>query len=123
MDHSFNINDVALRVILQTIKEKGLTEKSVLLEAGVSTSFLTDWKKRRIISPSFDKVYRIGKTLQLNLDSLQDYENEDFVNNKPISEGIPVDEKILLDTYRELNQAGKSLLQTNLREIWKTYQL
>lgn len=112
------INDVILNSILNKIKDKGLTEKEILLASNVTTSFLSDWKAGRLKSPSFDKIYRISKELNLSLDSLTGYEDN---NQNQISKNLQIDEEILLDTYRELNSDGKAFLQKTLRDIWRKY--
>ncbi len=120
MNENSNINDIVLSVIIEKIKEKGLTEKDVLKTANISTSFLSDWKNHRISSPAFDKIYRIIKVLGIDFNSLLGYDNNSIVT---LPDDFPVDEKILLDTYRELDQNGKSFLQKKLREIWKNNHL
>jgi transcriptional regulator with XRE-family HTH domain len=65
-----NDYDILLKNILDLIKKSGLTEKKVLLDTGINTSFFSDWKNNRLKNPSIDKIKAIANYLDVSVDYL-----------------------------------------------------
>ena len=59
-----------LKTILSLIKAKGLTQKECLTKCNINTSFLSDWKKGKLCSPSYDKLVRLADYFEVSLDYL-----------------------------------------------------
>lgn len=65
-----DINQKLLEFLLYSLDKRNLTEKECLLRSGINTSFFSDWKSGKVKSPSFDKIYRILKTLKIPISDL-----------------------------------------------------
>ncbi|HAQ39629.1 MAG TPA: hypothetical protein DCM73_01545 [Clostridiales bacterium] len=59
-----------LETILFLIKQNGITEKELLKQCNINTSFLTDWKSGRIKNPSYDKLVKIARYFNVSIDYL-----------------------------------------------------
>lgn len=66
MNNSYEILDV----LLQYIQKNGTTEKQCLIDCNINTSFLTDWKGGRLKNPSYDKIVKLAKYLNIDLNLL-----------------------------------------------------
>lgn len=102
MNNSYEI----LEILLKYIQKKGLTEKQCLINCNINTSFLTDWKKGRLKTPSYDKVLKLAEYLNIDFNLL-------FSGNK---ESVDVslladDEQELLAVYNSLSDIGKARLK------------
>lgn len=65
-----NSSEDILNILINSIKSQGFTEKECLQATQINTSFLTDWKKGKIKTPSYDKIVKLAMHLQLSLDFL-----------------------------------------------------
>lgn len=66
MNNSYDILDV----LLQYIQKNGATEKQCLIDCNINTSFLADWKGGRLKNPSYDKIVKLAKYLNIDLNLL-----------------------------------------------------
>lgn len=118
--------DTILERILETTKNKGITEKELLIATGLNTSFLTDWKKGRAKSPSIDKIIKIANYLNLSLDwlasgkhtaSLSIEEIEIIKSYRSISEANKEAIQLLLDLYIKQNSITNNIIKEETRVI------
>lgn len=115
-----NMNNILLTNILTIINAKGITEKECLEKAGLSTSYLSDWKSGKSKNPTFDRIYRIAKVLDEPIDKLISFGNS--VTEHPSYDNLSPDEYNLLNTYREMDETGKKLLQDQMRYLWADHR-
>lgn len=115
-----NINTILLTNILNIISTKGITEKECLEKAGLSTSYLSDWKSGKSKNPTFDRIYRIANALNEPIDKLISPSNSS-IEYIPCDNLSP-DEYALLNIYREMDEAGKKLLQDQMRYLWADHR-
>lgn len=111
--------DILLNNILYFMKSKGISEKECLVKSNISTSFFSDWKAGRLKNPTFDKIYRISKTLDVSIDTLISAEKSEAA--PLLSHDLSPDEYNLLHTYRDINETGKKLMQDKLKYLWAEY--
>ena len=98
-------NDLILERILETLKNKGITEKELLTALKINTSFLTDWKKGRLKSPSVDKIILIANYLNLSLD---------WLASGKYSASYNLEELKILSDYKMISAENKEAVQTLL---------
>lgn len=65
-----NNSQKILDILLQSIQKKNTTEKKCLLDCGINTSFLTDWKGGRLKNPAYDKIVKLAEYLEIDLNYL-----------------------------------------------------
>lgn len=106
-----DISSRAREVILATIQNKGLTEKQCATDCGLSSGFFADWKAGRVKSPSFDKIYKICKYLEMSIDSLNT-ESSFTVSSSQNSFDVSMDEQRLIEKYRALDDDGKDIVRS-----------
>lgn len=85
------------------LADKHLTEKDLLIQSDINTSFLTDWKKGRVKAPSYDKLLKIANTLEVSLDWL--------IKGEETSNNLSDKEKYILKMYRELDTINKTKIE------------
>lgn len=90
-----DINDKLLTTILDYLKKHNIKEKECLKACQINTSFFSDWKAGKIKSPSFDKIYRILKYLNIS------FENISFEKD------INIYDQELFDLYSQLDERSK----------------
>lgn len=107
----------ALETILSLIKKNDITEKELLKQCGINTSFLTDWKNGRIKNPSFDKLVKIAQYFDVSLDYLTGRtDNPDIINNNN-EQNISEDEEELLEDFRLLDKYEQNIILGKISEI------
>jgi phage repressor protein C with HTH and peptisase S24 domain len=89
-----------LGIILHNIQNVGLTEKECLISCGINTSFLTDWKSNKIKTPSYDKIVKLSRFLNIDLNQL--LLGSRFEQTE--------EEKILLKYFNELKPMQKGII-------------
>ena len=100
-------------------KNRGLRNADVSRGTGIAQSTFTDWKKGRC-RPKTDKLIRISDFLGCSLRALESgvldpafphVEISDDLRNPsvPIASSASAEQK-LLDAFRQLNEAGQSLI-------------
>jgi len=106
-----------LETILSLIKENDITEKELLKQCGINTSFLTDWKNGRIKNPSFDKLVKIAQYFNVSLDYLTGRTgNPDIINNN-YELNISEEESELLEDFRLLDKYEQNIILGKISEI------
>ncbi len=135
------MSDNALGTILSLIKEHHLTEKELLKQCDINTSF-TDWKNGRIKKPSYDKLLKIAQYFNVSLDYLTG--RTDYINNlsndnyplsmhkkslkyvpsdkpsliiKNIEQNISEEEFELLKDFRLLNKHEQNIIMGKISEM------
>lgn len=104
-------NEEILKILLTSIKSKGFTEKDCLLSTSINTSFLTDWKKGRLKTPSYDKIIKLAQYLDISLDFLFLRIDE----NTPLT--ISDDEAEWLNIYKEIPIEGRPYLLAMVKTL------
>lgn len=92
-----------LNRILELIKKRNLSEKYVLGELGISTSFLSEWKKGKIKSPQFEKIVLFSIFFNVSMDYLT------FGETK--FSDLSTDERDIINVYRQLDEKDKYKMQ------------
>ena len=95
------ISRTARDLILNTLEERGLSDRSCLVACGINPTFFTDWRTENIGNPAFDKLYKIFKHLDLSMDEMA-----------PVipPARVPEDEAELLRIYQMMPHEGKSMI-------------
>lgn len=96
------MNDIIVR-ISQILEKKNLTEKELLLNCDINTSFLTDWKKGRLKAPSYDKLLKISNYLNIPLDWL--------IKGESLNVKFTDNEIYIIDLYRQISNVNKIKLE------------
>lgn len=65
-----NSSQEILEILMQYIAKSGMTAKECLKSCGINTSFLTDWKSKKIKYPSYDKIVKLAIFLGVDVDWL-----------------------------------------------------
>lgn len=112
-DFEYNSRQI-LETILKAIEKRGVTEKECLVSSHVNTSFLSDWKKEKIKSPPFDKIYRISKYLNLSLDKLA---NNGLSQAEPQSPRLSEQERFMVDSFRKMDPLEQQIILGKISEI------
>lgn len=99
---------ISLDIILTGLKKHGLTEKQFLILCDINTSFLNDWKSGKVKFPSYDKMIRIAKVLNISLDYL-------LTGEESLALAENVNEMELLELYRELELHKQLEFKAELR--------
>jgi transcriptional regulator with XRE-family HTH domain len=103
-----------LGLILKKIEERGITEKECLVGSQVNTSFLSDWKKEKIKSPPFDKIYRISRYLNLSLDRLA---GSDQPQKEPEPPDLSEQEQFMIGSFRKMDALEQQIILGKISEI------
>lgn len=106
-----------LEKIFCAIEKQHTTAKECLIKSSVNTSFLSDWKTGKIKSPSFDKIYRISKTLGLSLDFLADDTKEIYPPPDQNDQDLTDEEKSLIAGFDQLNLQEKQIIFGKISEF------
>lgn len=121
------MSDNVLENILFLVKKYNITEKQLLKQCGINTSFLTDWKNGRIKNPSYDKLVKIAQYLNVSLDYLTSRTNgstpnQDSQNNKgeSISNLIKDINNLSDDNKKELEKYLELLKLKDIQDKKKT---
>lgn len=119
-----NNSDNTLEIILFLIKERGITEKELLKQCNINTSFLTDWKSGRIKKPSYDKLLKIAQYFNASLDYLTgrtnnfDLMNDNFNTDDTLTlTATTYKEKELLENFRLLGDLEQNVILGKISEM------
>lgn len=118
------------------LDQSSYTQKSFAEASGISEKRISAWRSRKSDLPA-SYISTIADLLGVSIDYLVTGTHEtkqtfNVDNNKTPSEIAPVetftkselsiDEKNLINVYRELDDIGKELLQTAIRNIWADHR-
>lgn len=106
MNNSYEILDV----LLQYIQKNGTTEKQCLIDCNINTSFLTDWKGGRLKNPSYDKIVKLAKYLNIDLNLL-------FLGEENQTNELTADEQELLKNYNKLTGEEKKKVVKDIEKL------
>lgn len=113
-----------LNSILSELSQRNISEKECLIGSNISTSFFSDWKAGRLKSPSFDKIFRISLFLDVSIDSLvQNNPQKNISITSNSNSDLTLDEKMLINSYRDVSEEGKYLIQESVKEIWADHRI
>ncbi len=126
MNSSYEILDI----LLQYIQKNGTTEKQCLIDCNINTSFLTDWKNGRLKNPSYDKIVKLAKYLNIDLNLLflgkekLDIPNITHSNVGAIGNNLSGTVTInnnSVPTNKEINEV-KPIVSENAEELLKVFE-
>lgn len=102
----------------------GSTHK-MLVEKGINQSIVGNMKREKPSIPNIVDFCKLADALELSLDYLLN----DQVSSLPIIDATEIlkekyttDERIIIDIYREIDDDGKNLVQSSIREIWADHR-
>lgn len=107
----------------ELLQIQGKSQKELAEFVGVKQNTVSAWINQGN-SPKIEHIYRIVDFFSITFDSL-------FVGTpvctvidakEIIKDKIPIDERNLLNMYRELDEKGKELVQNSTREIWADHR-
>lgn len=111
------------QTLKELIKSRGITQKELAEFLGVKQNTVSDWINRGT-SPKIEHIYRIADYFSVSFDFL--FTNDSLpiiVDAKEIiKDRLETDERNIIDTYRELDDYGKDLVQRSIREIWADHR-
>lgn len=107
----------------ELLKEKNYTQKQFSIKTGIPEQTISAWKKRKSDPPA-NLLYTIADFLNVSLDFLiTGTENENKTLFKNNEENLSAEERFLINTYREVSDEGKYLIQESIRDIWADHRI
>ncbi len=114
--------------LIKLCKKTGISPSTLTEQLGYSKGSFSNWKKGA--TPSGDIIVRFAKHFNVSTDYFLLGINTTIENNhldEDIKElnknALTIDERNIINIYREINDTGKELVQNAIREIWKEHYI
>ena len=108
--------------IFEKINESGLSITEITQQTNIQKSTISRWKDGKY-KPSIDAIVALSQLLNVSSDYLlfgiENEHNNSTTSNQETS--LTFDEKNLLNTYRELKDEGKYIVQDTLKRVWSEH--
>ena len=101
----------------------GKTQKELAEFIGVKQNTVSDWINRGT-SPKIEHLYRIVDFFSISFDALftETTFSQIIDATEIFKDKLSTDERIIIDIYREIDDNGKNLVQSSIREIWADHR-
>lgn len=107
----------------ELLQISGKSQKELAEYVGVKQNTVSAWVNQGN-SPKIEHIYRIVDFFSITFDSLfTGSPSPTVINAKDIiKDRITIDERNLLNMYRDIDENGKELVQNSTREIWADHR-
>ena len=95
--------------IFYILEEKGITQKEISEQTGISQSTISDWKRKKT-NPSADKILKICETLNVTPYELLSERSNMVVDKVDYLIALNDQEAVLLEEFRSLDNRKKDRL-------------
>lgn len=119
------IPEIVTRIEEQAIKKFGSINK-MLLDNGINKSVLDNMKRSKPSIPNIITFCKLAECLNVSVDYLLNGEDANYnklINAKElINDKLTADERSLVNTYRDIDDEGKTLMLDTAKEIWADHR-
>ena len=104
----------------------GSTHK-MLLTNGINRSIVGNMKRERPSIPNIVDFCKLADALKVSVDYLLNDNSSPYMNpiidaKELIKDKLTTDERNIISIYREIDDDGKDLVQSSIREIWAEHR-
>lgn len=103
--------------IFHILREQGKKQKDLALYTRLSTSAISDWKKKGT-NPSSEYISDIADFLGVSTDYLLTGTDKNISKIVEKEKNLNADEDLLLNLYRESTEDGKKLILNTVKNLW-----
>ena len=110
--------------IFELMKIKKITGAQLSRATGISQGNISDWKKGKA-NPSYGAIVKIASALGVDADEIKNVnENNALITHVDGRNELQLlDERSLVNTYRDMTDIGKELLLESAKEIWAMHRI